>query len=312
MCARHISPNLSVVVVSANQSVRLEQTLKALRQMDKFEGKLEILYIDRGSNDNSIQIAHNHDAHVIELPATATLGAIHNVGWRTSRGNYILFIDSLGIIHRNFAQKALAKFTDPQIGVICGLGGTRCARCTSSGYVECCEEEAIIRRTAIEEVHGFDKTLHAGDLADLCRRIRANGYKVERIPHPMVDEQRSPNFIKHWWQRCITQGIAYAQVSKRYAASSDKMWLSEARRNFWIGGGLTLAIPALIIASIACACWLPLLVGLAVMGIVTLLMGILVPVPEWNWHEKITYAFSRTVSQVPIFFGQLRYRFFKR
>lgn len=308
MCARQLSPILSIVLTGRNGGEKLTRCLDALKAIKDVDGTVEVLYIDMGSTDASLQEARKRDAHAVELSNNVTLATAHTVGWRTSRGTFILFIDTLAVIRPEFVHNALAAFKDPNIAVVCGRRGTQCASCSSAGYVECCEDEAMVRRDAIDEVHGFEKGLLAGDLPDLCRRIRSQGNSILKLKDTMIE----PNILtaSQRWKRAIQQGIAYAQVSKRYASSTDQMWLKEAHRNLWQGATLLIGLPALMITGIILGSWLPIFLG--IVFFFSLIIGTYVTtrIPDWSWQKRLCYSVRTTLAQAPIFLGQMRFRFF--
>lgn len=300
MCARHMAPALSVVVTGSAScdSSSLAETLKSLRALGPLEGTLEILYIDRGSSSACVQEAHRYDCHVIQLPEETTRAASHNVGWRTSRGNLIFFIDTLGTVRSAFLTDAMQALQDPQVAVVCGPAIVNEA--------DCCE--ALIRRSAIEEAQGFDKTLLAGDLPDLCRRLRAIDYTIVSLAYSLLEPCSTSASFSDWWSGHVMRGVAYAQVSERYAASSDQLWLREARRNLWVGGGLTVGVPLLLLAAYLCQCWLPLWVALVgILSLAFFIEGKEFALKE-SWWQKFRYAASQAAAQVPLFLGQCKFR----
>lgn len=84
---------ISIVMPTFNSERTLEQSLLSIRNQNFPQEQVEILIIDGGSTDQTIEIATKYDAVVLEntrrLPEFAK-----QIGLLQARGEYIIFIDS--------------------------------------------------------------------------------------------------------------------------------------------------------------------------------------------------------------------------
>lgn len=95
-------PLVSVIIPMYNAAKFVGQTLESLRRQTFTD--FEIIVVDDGSTDNSIEIAESFapklfqagiNLHLLELPKnTGTPGAVRNVGIPFARGKYITFLDA--------------------------------------------------------------------------------------------------------------------------------------------------------------------------------------------------------------------------
>ena len=83
---------LSVVVPVKDGGVDLQRCLGAIRSQNIAE-EVEIIVVDSGSTDDSVVIAREHGATVIDIaPGTFTHGGSRNLGALRARGEVLMFI----------------------------------------------------------------------------------------------------------------------------------------------------------------------------------------------------------------------------
>jgi glycosyltransferase involved in cell wall biosynthesis len=322
-CKAALQPTLSVVVIGRNEGQRLVKCLESIARV-KTVAIREVIYVDSASTDGSAELAAKRGAFSITVQSerpTAALG--RNTGWQRAASDLILFLDGDTILHPDFPRVACdALAMDDSIAAV--WGHRREMRPEWSvfnrvldldwiyppGLTEFCGGDVLMRRAALVKTGGFDEALIAGEEPELCRRIRAHGFKILHIDEPMTGHDLA---IRHWsqyWKRAIRAGHAYAEVSERFRNSNDSFWSSEHKANIFRGSFWTLSFTAAAIASIRFglvpfACWLGLLLLLSSRS-------------GWRarWKSKslltlLLYGIHSHVQQVPIFIGQLTYAFEK-
>jgi glycosyltransferase involved in cell wall biosynthesis len=153
----------------------------------------EIFVVDDGSTDNSGDMS---GAKVIRLDSNKGRGAARAKAMAEALHGLVLGCDATMILDRYFLQNALPWFSNDQVAGVFGRvndGGT--ARSVADRWRErhlfqssltfevrhyaslatgCC----VVRKSAIEEVGGFNATLRAGEDADLGNRLLAAGFDV--------------------------------------------------------------------------------------------------------------------------------------
>lgn len=314
MTAAH-SPLVSVVVIGRNEGRRLLDCLRSVYAVDQAGFRLETIYVDSASTDGSARRARTEGARVIELQPQRPCAAIgRNAGWQAARGEYVLFLDGDTVLHPAFPGKALAAIAARCVAVVWGHrrernpGQSVYTRVLDLDWVyppgesAFCGGDALVRRSALEQVGGFDETLIAGEEPELCRRLRAQGHRIVHIDEPMTTHDLAITRPGAYWRRALRAGHAYAEVADRFRASDDPLWLADARRNR-VHGAAVLAAPLLLTAA---ALTQPLLAGAIAAGGVGLLAR---SARRCAWKTPDTgtrwmYALHSHVQQVPILFGQ--------
>ena len=81
---------VSIVIPVKNGDYWLEHTLTALlnQELDK---PFEVIVIDSGSTDSSLDIIRKHPVHLIQIqPETFNHGTTRNIGVQAAKGEYVV------------------------------------------------------------------------------------------------------------------------------------------------------------------------------------------------------------------------------
>ncbi len=319
--ASSLPPSLSVVIIGRNEGERLERCILSAQAIQDWT-PIEILYVDSGSTDGSLDLAARLGATVLPLPPGAfTAARARNLGWRHCTGELVLFLDGDTILDADFPLHALFELrNDPANAAAWGHRREVCP-CLSI-YVRILDldwiykpgetlffgGDVLVRRVALEAVNGFDETLIAGEEPEMCRRMRNLGWRIQHIDVPMTLHDLAITRFSQYWRRSQRAGYAFAAVSARFRATSDPFWSDEASRNrqrglFW----LLTPILALIASGVLLSPW-PITLWL-------LLLLAFAARTAWQyrwkpaqWTTLLLYGFHSHLQQIPILFGQLQFK----
>lgn len=311
---------LSVVIIGRNEGKRLERCLQSVLAMQRPEGKFEIIYVDSASTDNSVEIARQYGADVLEVrPQRPTAALGRNAGWRHATGSHVLFLDGDTIVHPLFAANALTQLNDETIAI--AWGHRREIHPETSiynrildldwvyppGITEFCGGDALMKRSVLEQVGGFDEQLIAGEEPEMCRRMRAHGYKIVHIDHPMTGHDLAMTSWAQYWKRATRAGYAYAEVSERFRNTGLPFWEDEVRRN---RSRVAMLIGIVLIGVLASILLLSPWPFVFAVGILALLALRSAWKARWKSSHPVTlllYGIHSHLQQVPIYWGQLQY-----
>lgn len=316
----HASVQLSVVVIGRNEGSRLERCLASVYAM-KAIAPLEVIYVDSGSSDNSREMAARLGARVLPLSDGAmTAARARNAGWRAATGNVILFLDGDVVLHPQFAERALqALFADPHRAAV--WGDRREADPCQSVYVRVMDldwiypygdspffgGDVVIRRESLQAVQGYDESLIAGEEPEMCRRMRALGWRIEHIDAPMTAHDLAITHFAGYWRRARRTGYAFAQVADRFRSTSDPFWSAKVSRNMVRGSFWLLSPIAAIVLSVLVRSPWPFAVWLLLLLVMSLRT---VASQRWkshHWPTLLLHGFHSHLQQVPIMVGQVQY-----
>ncbi|HRZ85766.1 MAG TPA: glycosyltransferase family 2 protein [Candidatus Paceibacterota bacterium] len=90
-------PKISVVMPIYNEEMKLDNCLKSIRDQDYPQDKIEIVFVDDNSTDNSIEIAKKYKIKLVKNGAhDYDIGK--SLGIKESTGEYIIFLDGDNIL----------------------------------------------------------------------------------------------------------------------------------------------------------------------------------------------------------------------
>jgi glycosyltransferase involved in cell wall biosynthesis len=318
------APMVSVVVIGRNEGQRLAACLASVRAFNRDGMEAEVIYVDSQSTDGSPDLAERAGAHVIRVSPERPSAALgRNAGWRAARGRYILFLDGDTRLHPDFVQRALEQFRQPDVAVVWGHRRERdpdqsvYVRVLDLDWVyppgdsQFCGGDALVRRDVLVQAGGFDESLIAGEEPELCRRMRAIGYRIAHIDAPMTQHDLAMNSFGSYWRRAFRAGHAYAELAARFRGTRDPLWQSESRRNLIHGTALIAGPLAVLLEGLL----LPMSVALPVIGaqlaLLLVLLGRTARRSAWKCGDPFTcwqYAIHSHFQQLPILLGQLAQR----
>ena len=250
---------IGIVVIGRNEGSRLVDCLQSLRPY-----KLEVVYVDSGSTDDSVNVAERLGAFVVRLDLSRSFSAARarNEGFavitnRAPKIRFVQFMDGDCELLSGWLDTAL-KFITQENGVAVVCGRRREKYPTASVYNQLCDLEwnspvgeasacggdLMVRIEAFRAVDGFRSELIAGEEPELCLRLRDKGWKIWRIDADMTRHDAALKRFSQWWLRSVRYGYGLMQVSR-----FSKIWKREVRSSILWGGLLPITIGLAVFAS---------------------------------------------------------------
>lgn len=248
MLAR-IQSRYGVIAIGRNEGARLERCLRSL------SGAEAVVYVDSGSSDRSVALAHAEGAEVVELDLALpfTAARARNAGFRHLRNKlpdlpFVQFVDGDCEVQPGWAESALSFLeTHRNVAAVCGRRRERFPERTvynwlcdrewagDVGEVVACGGDAMIRVEALAAAGCYRDDLIAGEEPELCVRLRAAGWRIWRLDAEMTLHDAAMTRFAQWWRRAVRAGYAYAQGAHLHGASPEHHFVWEMRRA-WIWG----------------------------------------------------------------------------
>ncbi|HEU4651714.1 MAG TPA: glycosyltransferase [Croceibacterium sp.] len=224
------------VVIGRNEGTRLLRCLASLRGL---EGPL--VYVDSASTDGSVAAARELGADVVTLdmdrPFTAARARKEGFARLEALApalEYVMFVDGDCEVEAGWLDAATRFLGDhPDFAVACGRRRERSPEAsrynaladrewdTAVGETTACGGDAVMRAAALREVGGFDPAMIAGEEPELCRRLRAAGWRIMRLGVPMTIHDAAMTRLGQWWLRAVRSGFGYAQACHRTYGRGD-------------------------------------------------------------------------------------------
>lgn len=207
---------ISIVIINWNGLNDLKDCLPSLRKV-KYP-KTEIVLVDHGSKDGSIEYVKKNFPEVKLIEAGRNLGFAqgNNVGYKNTKGEYILLLNNDTIVTPNFLNYLIETLKDERIGVVqpkiifadskklqsAGTYLTSSGFLYHVGYDKNPREKKynritkifsangscmLIKREVIEKVGLFDKDFFLYfEETDFCWRVWLAGFSIYYEPRAVI------------------------------------------------------------------------------------------------------------------------------
>jgi GT2 family glycosyltransferase len=298
---------IAAVLIGRNEGERLKRALAAI------PGTVDqVVYVDSGSTDGSVDAARSVGAQVVELdtavPFTAARARNAGLALVTPDTRYVQFIDGDCEVQPDWIDHA-AAFLDanPNAAVACGRRRERHPEAsiynrlidaewsTPVGEAKSCGGDAMMRLDALAEVNGFNPFMIAGEEPELCVRLRQAGWQIHRLDAEMTLHDADIHRFGQWWRRAERAGHAYAEGAALHGAAPEQHNVARLRRAVIWGG----AIPILSVAGLTVTPYAPLLMLAWPLQIARLTLS----------GAPALHAVFLTLAKLPEAIGAARYAF---
>lgn len=243
---------IGIVVIGRNESARLPECLASLsRYRDR------IVYADSASTDRSPDIARQFGSRVVDLdpaiPLTPARG--RNEGFAALLKylpgcEFVQFVDGDSLVEPGWIDAGAAFLaSNRKVAVACGQVAEAHPDSSiynwlcndewrgSTGKVDACGGNAMIRVAAFQQVGGFRGDLVAGEEAELMARMRALGWEIWRLDAPMVVHDSDLHKFSDWWRRARRGGYSYANLWWLTKRAPVPLYAEQLRSSlFWVVG----------------------------------------------------------------------------
>ncbi|QEW06243.1 glycosyltransferase [Nitrincola iocasae] len=253
--------NAGCVIIGRNEGERLERCLESV-----CKAFAQVVYVDSGSTDQSVQKAEASGAQVVNLDMDQpfTAARARNAGltllYQTQPDlEYVQFIDGDCELVASWPNAAAAYLdANPGVAVVCGRRRERFPDAsvynrlcdiewnTPVGEATACGGDALMRIKALHEVNAYNVNLIAGEEPEMCHRLRMQGWKIFRLDEEMTLHDAAITRFSQWWKRGARGGYAYFRVFWLHRNSSVQIWKKNVLRTLvWAG-----LLPMLILLGI--------------------------------------------------------------
>lgn len=252
--------DVTIVVPVRDNPSGLHRLVTALRG-------LRVIVVDDGSavpvQQSDFDTMHC-DLRVLRQPSNRGPAAARNAGLAACSTDFVAFLDSDVVPRRGWLEALLGHFCDPAVALVAprivGLQtannlvaryeavrssldlGLREAPVVPYGTVSYVPSAAIIcRRSALEQVGGFDESLTCGEDVDLCWRLVEVGARLRYEPIALVAHDHRTR-LRDWFARKAFYGESAAPLATRHPGKTAPLMISGWTLVVWVllamGSGL--------------------------------------------------------------------------
>lgn len=327
-------PVVGVVLIGRNEGDRLVRCLQSLQRLRE-----RMIYVDSGSTDGSVESAKSYGADVVELDMSKpfSMARARNVGVARLRERVpdlelIQFVDGDCEVVEDWIDRALAAIKEyPKAAAVCGRRRERYPEqsiynrlCdlewnTPIGEARACGGDALMRANVFEEAGGYNEALIAGEEPELCLRLHALGWTIQRIDAEMTRHDANIHHLSQWWKRNVRGGYGGRDIYQRLKTTVTRTDIPFSHMTHsaieWV-----LIYPAILLVwAMFCIVWIE-----GIPGALLLAAALALPFLQAlriargvrrranGWRHALEYGLMTMLGKIPQMLGQVKYGFDRR
>lgn len=213
-------PLLSIIIPAYNEEKTIAKTIAAVKNSNYPKNKLEIIAVNDGSTDNTLDVLKKiNGIKIISKKNTGKADSM-NQGIKQTKGNFIAIIDADSYIEKDALQKMMDYFRDEKVGAVTGailvrkqgklieklqaieytiIAWTRKLMEFVGSVFATPGPLSIYRKKVLKKIGGFDTKAWTEDI-DITWNILKHGYKTKMCLSAQT-YTTVPNSLRKWWKQ---------------------------------------------------------------------------------------------------------------
>ncbi|MEM2982299.1 MAG: glycosyltransferase [Candidatus Bathyarchaeia archaeon] len=255
---------ISAVIATLNSERTIGKCIESVLR----NGLAEVVIVDGGSKDNTLQIAGRYPSTKI-FDVEGNIAYAKDTGWRMAGGSLVLFIDADAYIDYGTVHSLIPHLSDESVaGVSCRVSCANPSKFWArmrdldfkilyrqifrdSMVVRCPTEPTmcgLFRRKALEDVDGFDLDYPYAEDMKLLNKLESRGYLVKMVYEPTVyhyHRESLKDVCKQFYRHGYGRGLLVGETRERFYLKRNliKLLLNFLKVTVEIRSVLVLAYP---------------------------------------------------------------------
>jgi len=206
---------ISVIMPAFNEEKHIEKTLRALSAQTLPIDAFEVVLVDNGSTDGTMDIARQFFSTLslrIVTKTGGTIGSVRNHGARLANGEVLVFLDSDCVPPSTWLSDALgvkqdkaiwgAHYGVPEDGTWISKLWGRYQAIQQKGDVSFIPTASLFIAAAdFESIGEFNERLETSEDVELSQRARAYGLRVMAFPQLAVAHYGAPATLQQFYRQ---------------------------------------------------------------------------------------------------------------
>lgn len=236
--------SISIVMPALNEGKCIQRSLKALLNLESVGLEREIIVVDNGSSDNTVELCKAYGVRVV-IKKGGTIGSLRNFGAGLASGDLLAFLDADCVVPKDWIAKALNYLENENKTIL----GFRLSLPEDPNWVAQCWDllfakrdvttevdwlptgNMVMSREVFSTVNGFDERLESNEDYDFCYRIKQEGCKIISSSDTAVVHLRPPQSLTQIFKKELWHGKEVFAVFIRDLAMNKGTAMFQ-RKNF--------------------------------------------------------------------------------
>lgn len=241
-------PKVSILVPVKNEEKVVGRLLRALLNLDYPPEKREIILVDDGSADKTVEICEEYarcsnQIRLLHRSASDGKPSALNYGLRHAKGEIVATFDADNVPESDVLLKAVKLFEDPSTaavqGTICSINADENRLTKFLSYEEAVRyrvylqgKDALklfvhlagtcqfIRRSALDEVGGWSEESMTEDI-EISAKLAERGYSIRYVSDIRSWQENPVNVTQfvnqraRWYRGCLETALRYGRLLKK-------------------------------------------------------------------------------------------------
>lgn len=227
---------ISIIIPALNEERMIGPCLASLAKLDFAREKFEVILVDNGSTDKTLEIAESFQDRLnlrILQKTGVRISGLRNLGAQEARGEIVAFLDADCLAKSDWLERILGFAPNDSIGVVgayyllpedsswVGRTWHRYQEAEKSGEVSHVPAgDLIMRREDFLQFGGFDETIQTNEDYELCERVRKAGMAVRAYPEIGVVHLGTAQNLRVFFRKQAWHGTHVVKVFLRNVSGS--------------------------------------------------------------------------------------------
>lgn len=297
------SPLVSVIIPALNEQKVIGRCLESLVQLDFPADEFEVIVVDNGSKDATLEIVESFKPrlNLTVLQKTGVrISGLRNLGARRARGSILAFLDADCLAPQDWLSNTRDCFAKEHSGVIgahyllpensswVGRIWHKYQEAPKSGEVSHVPAgDLILRRDDFRRIGGFDESIQTNEDYQLCDQARRAGMPVQAFPKLGVVHLGTAQTLRVFYRKQRWHGTHVAKVFLRNVLHSHNLMAV-------LFAAYTLGCAVVILAGAAWAIfggpWQLAPAGAVAMLLPPLSLALRRTMGDGSWHDLLPLA----------------------
>lgn len=206
--------DLSFIIPALNEAEHIGGVLDAISENAYGRFKFEVIVVDNGSTDRTIEISKKRGAACLKVPG-CTISTLRNIGANNAHSDILVFLDADVYLGKDWGEQIrpfiekLCNQTNIVTGSFYGISEGNnwieriwfAPRTTQKEVKYINGGHLILHKSLFKQIGGFDPELETGEDYEFCARAREMGALIENNPGLKVIHAGYPKSIKKFFGR---------------------------------------------------------------------------------------------------------------